>query len=112
MTDLQAFRLIAPEFSAVDDVTVGLYLDLVAGEVPSKVWGSSAPIGRARLAAHTLALTASSGGSGGVVASESVGGISVSYAVSTADAGLLSSTVHGVEFARLRSTVTPHFMVV
>lgn len=105
MTALQTFRLLAPEFASIPDEDVQGLLTLIEDEVPESRWGKWTAKGRALLAAHTASLARPELAEGGVVASQSAGGVSVSYAASAGDAGELSSSRHGVEFARLRRTV-------
>lgn len=51
---LATFRLIAPNFSAVDDATVEGYLDLAATRMHAVTWGGLYPEGLANLAAHIM----------------------------------------------------------
>lgn len=112
MTALQVLRHIAPEFASLSDDEVNFALELAAQEVPESVWGNLTAQGRARLAAHRLSLSHPELSAGGVVASESVGSVSRSYAVTAGSDAELSSTQHGVEYARLRRLVGIGAMVI
>lgn len=96
--------LIAPELSSLDSGAQDAILEDVELEIDATRWGIFANKGRKYLAAHlgTLA-TRGSVGVAGPVTSETLGPMSRSYdAGSAVDAGLLSSTRYGVEFARIR----------
>jgi hypothetical protein len=122
---LAIFRVIAPEFSTVDDATVNAWLDLTAPLVSRKRFGKMYEQSLALLTAHRIKTvnagsedTASDGldSIGGVgaafkVASYSSGGESVSFyngALSqklSSDAEF-SQTVYGVQYLTLRDLHT------
>jgi hypothetical protein len=93
---------IAPELStiAVDSQTAILAdVDL---EVRAANWPSTAHADRAKkyLAAHVASLSRR-GGSGGAIQSQTVGSVSVTYAVPVS-ATVLGSTAYGQEYQRLK----------
>ena len=95
---------IAPELSTLAVDTQNEILADVDLEVDPGTWNEFADKGRKYLAAHlgTLARPGSVGVAGPVT-SETLGPMSRSYSVEGAtDAGALSSTRYGVEYARTR----------
>lgn len=84
MTELQYFRLLAPEFADVDDTTVNQWLS-VAGNLANTgcLDTERAAMARALYAAHMLSLTTRSGQGGaaalGAVTSEKEGDLQRSY---------------------------------
>ncbi len=108
-SQLKAFY---PEFAAVLDATVQLYLDAAAAEMNVSVWPvSSIVYGEMALAAHFMSQNGlgtgggSAGGGSGPISSISVGSVSVSYANSSsgssgAGGDSLASTKYGLEYLR------------
>ena len=122
MTALQAFRLVASEFSATSDETVDVVFALVAPQVSESKFGKLYPQAIAYLAAHWLAWQAvitSSGSTGGAatggrVTSEKEGDLSRSYTDNSSNpttssfADNLDRTAYGLEFKRLtRMAIVP-----
>jgi hypothetical protein len=105
VTDLDA------SFADVTEARQAQILAQVAREVFAGVWGDKAFDGQLYLAAHLGVGALTSGGSTGSIASESVGSVSVSYAVPTTNAGALASTGWGQEFDRLRKSLPARFGV-
>lgn len=116
MTPLEAFRLVAPEFTAKDDATVTSIFELVASEVSEIAFGKHYPKALAYMAAHWLAwqaILANGGSSAGAatagrITSEREGDLSRSYAdnsrAPTAAGGFadnLERTAYGLEYKRL-----------
>lgn len=105
----------APEFSAVLDATVQVYLDMATEEIEPGAWGSRAKNAEILLACHKMIIlgvlnAAGSGGGGatGPIQSVKVGDVSVTYGTSTSLAvqlqGLdpsLAASKYGIEYARL-----------
>lgn len=107
----------APEFAALSDPTVQVYLDMADEEISADAWGSRAKSAEILLACHkmlVLGALGSSGSSGGSsvtggIQSMDVGDVSVSYG-STAVAAVqiqgldpsLGLSRYGMEYARLQ----------
>lgn len=115
MTTLEVFRLVAPEFSAVNDATVNNAITFVSDEISESKFGSQYNKALAYLAAHFLAWqavianTGSTSGAavGGRIISEKEGDLSRSYAdngsqISTTYTDNLERTAYGLEFLRIR----------
>lgn len=122
MTPLQVFRLVAPEFTATSDDTVGGVFELVASMVSEAKFGKLYPQAIAYLAAHWLAwqvLIMAAGSSAGAatagrITSEREGDLSRGYADNSRapNAGSffdnLERTAYGLEFKRLaRMAIVP-----
>lgn len=122
MTVLEVFRLMAAEYSFVDDDTVQQWAELTAPLVSRKQFGKLYEQGVALLAAHRMKMAGIGGGQteeggGGLqmgiadtlrVASYSEGSTSISFnsAVSTGAADAeLALTEYGVQFMNLRRMV-------
>ena len=124
MTVLEVFRLMAVEYSSVDDDTVQQWAELTAPLVSRKQFGKLYEQGVALLTAHRMKVAGVSGGqtgqveeSGGLqmsiadtlrVSSYSEGSTSISFsnAVLTGSADSeLTLTEYGVQFMKLRSMV-------
>jgi len=104
---------IAPELSDVSAQGQAAILAHVALQVGETEWGDYAAMGQAYLAAHLGALALSSAGAGGAVQSESVGTVSVTYAVNAAVLGAgLDSTTWGREYSRVRALLPCTFGLV
>lgn len=101
--NVDAFKAQFPEFADVNDTTVQIALDQ-AGQFVDSSWGGSQTAGQMYLAAHFMVLGQSSTetGVGRVITSESIGRISVSYAVDSqapsTTSGALASTTYGLIF--------------
>jgi Protein of unknown function (DUF4054) len=102
--NVDAFKAMFPEFEDVDDTTVQIALDQ-AGQFVDATWGGSQTAGQMYLAAHFMILgqAPADSGVGRVITSESIGRISVSYAVDSGAVGgggdgQLSSTTYGLVF--------------
>ena len=106
------FKTRFPEFSNISDATVDINIQDAEIMVTKSKWGKLYDIGVAYLAAHSLALSVKSanGNSGAVnqVASKSVEGISVSYAVAqgTVAEDYYQSTTYGKRYLNLLSQVS------
>lgn len=106
-------RRIAPEFATVADEAVAAFLDDAALELSATAWGALYDRAQALVAAHLVALAnPSMAGSIGPVASESVGGVSRSYAVTAVAAGRWGTSRFGLEFYRLMRLTGPALRVV
>lgn len=112
---LSAFRLMASEFSDVDDKNVNSMIELQGVRISEKAFGDKYDLAVAYLTAHAFKLDemlrgggASSGGlASGAITSEKEGSISVGYASPTLsrynDGSLYSKTAYGLLFLELRS---------
>lgn len=106
-------RRIAPEFATVADVDVEAFLEDAALELHASAWGALYDRAQALVAAHLVALANPSlAASVGPVASESVGGVSRSYAVTAVAAGRWGTTRFGLEYLRLMRLTGPALRVV
>jgi hypothetical protein len=93
---------VAPELSTLPEATQLAILSFVGKQLSSEVWGDRLDLGLAYLAAHLGTISKRGGtGPGGVIASETVGPSSRSYAVAAAAPGALGSTLYGQEYQRL-----------
>ena len=104
-----------PEFAAVSDPVIQVYLDQASEEINEEAWGSRAKTAEILLACHkayvagvlTASTTTGGGAAIGPVASVSVGDVSVTYAATATLAvqqGLdasLSGNKYGTEYNRL-----------
>ncbi len=99
---------VAPEFGSISDAAFSAFADYAADQINPSVFDASAH--RLRLAgiyltAHLLTISPPSGstpaGGGGPIASESVGQVSVTYAIAQFAASALNLTRYGIEFRRL-----------
>ena len=112
---LSIFRLVASEFSDVDDEKVNSMIGLQGVRISQKAFGDKYDLAVAYLTAHAFKLDemlkgggASSGGlTSGTVVSEKEGSISVGYAPPPLsrynDGSLYSKTAYGLLFLELRS---------
>ena len=123
MTPLQAFRLVAPEFTATSEDTISGVFELVGPMVSETKFGKLYPQAIAYLAAHWLAwqaLIASAGSSNGAttagrITSEREGDLSRGYADNSRSPNAggsffdnLERTSYGLEFKRLaRMAIVP-----
>lgn len=101
---------VAPEFVSLDPVIVDRYIAIAEQEINPRVFGARTARAGALLTAHLLTVTPPAGVTPaaapvGPIASESVGGVSVSYAVpALSGAGLaagLALSRYGVEYSRM-----------
>lgn len=102
-------KAIAPEFAAVDDATVDLYVGRAELELNPMFFGQRLGHAGALLTAHLLTVTPPAGatpkpGTLAPIASQTVGGVSVTYAVAAVSAseirGSLGASRYGAEYAR------------
>ena len=103
MTALEYFRLFAPAFAAVDDVTVGKWLT-IAGSVANTTCldAERAAMAQAYYAAHLLSLTTdTANGATGPVKSEKEGDLSRSYGMVSGNDSWLGQTPYGRAYADL-----------
>lgn len=112
---LSTFRLVASEFSDVDDKNVTTMIELQSVRISPKAFGDKYDLAVAYLTAHAFKFDemlkgggASSGGLvSGAITSEKEGGISVGYASPTLsrynDGSLYAKTAYGLLFLELRS---------
>jgi hypothetical protein len=94
--------LVAPELTGVTSGQWTAILADVYTEIVVANWGTEAKANRAakQLAAH-MATVSGRAGAGGAVQSQSVGGVSISFAVQATAGTGLHSTSYGQEYARL-----------
>lgn len=106
-------RRIAPEFAAVSDDDVTAFLADAALELNASTWGTLYDRAHALVTAHLVAqANPSLASASGPVASESVGGVSRSYAVAAPSAGRWGGSRFGVELYRLMRQTGPALRVV
>jgi hypothetical protein len=103
--------LIAPELSGVADDTWDALIADAALQMNVDVWGTRYNLGAKYLVAHLATLTTRRGSP--LVSSQTVGPVSVSYAVGTpTDGGSdLESTPYGREYRRLARALAPRMAV-
>lgn len=101
MTELEYFRLLAPEFASVADPTVNQWLS-VAGNLTETgcLDAERAAMARALYAAHLLTLSVS-GSAVGAVVSEREGDLSRTYATIKGGDTVLGSTSYGQQYIDL-----------
>ena len=101
MTELEYFRLLAPEFASVPDATVNQWLS-VAGNITETgcLDAERAAMARALYAAHLLTLS-TAGGAVGAVVSEREGDLSRTYATIKGCDTVLGSTSYGQQYIEL-----------
>lgn len=110
--DSASFKIRFPEFDAVADARVQLFLDDAVVILNEEYWGVKYDLGVSYYAAHNLAIgietEAGSAGSLSPVASRAVDGVSISFTNATptdqTDA-FLSSTAYGQKYLSLRKTL-------
>lgn len=119
--DLATFRLYFPEWGAVADARVQLYLDDAEAYLNKQIWGDCYDKAVLYWSAHKLALSeqrvaqgSGAGGSGaGPLTSASVDGVSVGYAAPAWATGTnagdaeYSKTPYGQEYLSLRQACLP-----
>ena len=101
MTELEYFRLLAPEFAGVADATVNQWLS-VAGNLTETgcLDTERAAMAQALYAAHLLTLS-TAGGAVGAVVSEREGDLSRTYATIKGCDTVLGSTSYGQQYIEL-----------
>ena len=101
MTELEYFRLLAPEFASVPDATVNQWLS-VAGNITETgcLDTERAAMAQALYAAHLLTLS-TAGGAVGAVVSEREGDLSRTYATIKGCDTVLGSTSYGQQYIEL-----------
>lgn len=102
---------LAPEFESVDEEIIAFYIELARSFVAEGRWGTKAKAGIMYYAMHLMSRNGlgDNASTGGVVKSESVGGISVTYetagnSVATSD-GALGLTSYGEIILMLKKTL-------
>lgn len=96
-----------PEFDSFDARDLQYWLEATKAEIGLDAYGESASQAHAMLAAHRIKRAPRSTGEAGaqaMVASESVGDVSVSYATPTADSEL-HTTIYGQRFLAMSEGV-------
>ena len=103
--------LIAPELSGVSDATWTALIDDAYLQLNADVWGARLSLAAKYLVAHLATLSSRRGSP--LVSSQTVGPVSVSYAVGTPTDGSseYDSTPYGREFRRLMRAVAPRMAV-
>lgn len=125
---LPLVRTIAPELADVNDVSIGVFLELAAARISASVFGNVYGQAVAYLAAHLATISQRAaysaglgGGAGaGAITSVSTGGLAVSFGASASSTlhgfgdEALATTPYGLEFINLRSTraATRGFLVI
>ena len=101
MTELEYFRLLAPEFASVPDATVNSWLTMAGNLiVVGCLDAERAAMAQALYAAHLLTLS-TAGGAVGAVVSEREGDLSRTYATIKGCDTLLGSTSYGQQYIEL-----------
>lgn len=104
--NVAAFKAMFPDLASTDDTLVQVALDH-AGQFVDDTWGDSQADAVMYLAAHFLSTAhATADTDGRVVSSETIGRMSISYAVSTATGGnasTLGMTRYGLVFSTMLS---------
>lgn len=110
--DEKTFRTIFPEFAEATiypSAAINFWLQAAANQININAWGKSYAQGMGLYVAHQLSVAGGNKkggiqGAGGVVASKSVGGVSVSYDTASSsekDAGYWNLTNYGRQYWRL-----------
>ena len=100
MTELEYFRLLAPEFASVPDATVNSWLTMAGNLiVVGCLDAERAAMAKALYAAHLLTL--STAGAVGAIVSEREGDLSRTYATIKGGDTLLGSTSYGQQYIDL-----------
>ena len=106
------FKTRFPEFSAVDDTRISLFIEDAEAEMSESAWGTLYSKGLAYLTAHLLTIGTKTGAGNSapsnVLQSHSVEGVSESFAVPSMSEynSTLSSTSYGAEYVRLRRLIS------
>lgn len=102
MTELDYFRLLAPEFAGVADATVNSWLTMAGNLIEVGCLDAErAEMAQALYAAHLLALSEGGASSGGAIVSEREGDLSRTYAAIKGGDTLLGSTSYGQQYIDL-----------
>ena len=101
MTELEYFRLLAPEFASVPDATVNSWLTMAGNLiVVGCLDAERAAMAQALYAAHLLTLS-TAGGAVGAVVSEREGDLSRTYATIKGCDTVLGSTSYGQQYIEI-----------
>ena len=101
MTELEYFRLLAPEFASVPDATVNSWLTMAGNLiVVGCLDAERAAMAQALYAAHLLTLS-TAGGAVGAVVSEREGDLSRTYATIKGGDTVLGSTSYGQQYIEI-----------
>ena len=101
MTELEYFRLLAPEFASVADAAVNSWLTMAGNFiVVGCLDAERAAMAQALYAAHLLTLS-TAGGAVGAVVSEREGDLSRTYATIKGGDTVLGSTSYGQQYIEL-----------
>ena len=101
MTELEYFRLLAPEYSATLDATVNQWLAVANLQAAETCFTDDrAAMAKALYAAHLLTLS-TAGGAVGAVVSEREGDLSRTYATIRGGDTVLGSTSYGQQYIEL-----------
>ena len=101
MTELEYFRLLAPEFASVADATVNSWLTMAGNLIEVGCLDAErAAMARALYAAHMLTLS-TAGGAVGAIVSEREGDLSRTYAAIKGGDTVLGSTSYGQQYIEL-----------
>ena len=101
MTELEYFRLLAPEFASVADATVNSWLTMAGNLIEVGCLDAErASMAQALYAAHLLTLS-TAGGAVGAVVSEREGDLSRTYAAIKGGDTVLGSTSYGQQYIEL-----------
>ena len=101
MTELEYFRLLAPEFAGVADATVNQWLSVAGNLTETGCMDTErAAMAQALYAAHLLTLS-TAGGAVGAVVSEREGDLSRTYATIKGCDTVLGSTSYGQQYIEL-----------
>lgn len=114
MSSLTTFRALIPEFAAVVDATVSVYLSVATLQHNTTSWGAMFETAMVYFAAHLMSLDPTLGTSGasglGPIKSQKDGDLSRSYGTIAAASGStaadeeLSQTMYGRRFLQIRGT--------
>ncbi len=97
-----------PSLGAIgeDDPRWGLFIQDAEREMAAGVWGGLLEVGARNLVAHKMLTSQSGGAQGrGDVQSQSVGGVSITYAAAQGAPGDYARTPYGAEYRRLQRIV-------
>lgn len=105
------FKVRFPEFSETADDTVQAVLDECASQVDDSWIDGDRRLALMLLTAHTLTTGESAASGGGLVTSQSIGPISISYKVSDS-VGRLQDTAYGARFYDMQRANFPAVLVI
>ncbi|MFQ1023205.1 DUF4054 domain-containing protein [Avibacterium paragallinarum] len=116
MPTIEAFKGRYPEFERADDNTIGFFIEDAKQEIDERQWSHLYCRGVLALTAHFIAMrkrvSENAGGPIALLASESVGELSASYAIPPNGGEAYHLTAYGQEYLRLRNLVGVGVMVV